>query len=108
MVSIKCEVCKNEINDTKFKYLLVHNATKEDYEHGAFSDTDIEMMICYECCLNLNFRGLKGSRIDLEKHKEIINEALNDYRKWWSENWFIGSDEIIQTIDDALEFMKGD
>ena len=42
----------------------------------------------------------------ISDHARIILDALNDYRKWFSEN--DDSDkEITKQIDDAIEFVQG-
>ena len=55
---MKCDVCEKTIKEKKFKFILVHSATKEDMRPGAFSETDREIICCNDCAINLNFRSV--------------------------------------------------
>jgi hypothetical protein len=48
----------------------------------------------------------------MEEHKDIIIEALNDYRKFWSDRrWKNDPGDIwenkVRVIEEAIEFMEG-
>lgn len=50
-------------------------------------------------------------RNDMEAHKDIILEALNDYRKFWSNRrWRDKPCEIwedkVRELEEAIEFME--
>lgn len=44
--------------------------------------------------------------MEFEKHKEIILEALQDYRRWFEENPDPADAETVMQIDDAIEFVQ--
>ena len=52
---MKCDICGNNL-PRNFKFILIHNATHEDFKQGAFSDVDKEIKCCDACILKLNFR----------------------------------------------------